>query len=130
MASQREVKWANQSKCSGKETLQYRKVQANLVTICEALAVNEGAEKELRLNIQQKRWMATTNQTSPDQLIGVVLNRIDSSAETYDEFMEILGNIAGLDLIKKRIDTTTGERSMMADTTKYRMHVQCMLECI
>ena len=116
MANPGEVKPANQSKCSGKETLQYRKVQANLVNICDALVVNKGAEKALHLNIQQKGWITPTDETPTDNLMGVVLNRIDNWAETYDEFMEILGTIEGLDLIKKRIATTTGKRLMIANT--------------
>ena len=110
----------NQSERSGKKTLEYRKVQANLENTIATLESNRDAKNVLCQKFIQKGWTDARHKTPTDnELMVLVLNRIELSADTYSEFIEMLGNIPGLDLIKKRIDTTTGKRSIMgghADT--------------
>ena len=105
MASPREVK-TNQAESSGKETLEYRRVQANLVKINSTLTENKEAEEVLRQSFQQKGWIEMGADTPGDKLMVVVLDRINLYPDTYDEFMEILGHIKGLDLIKGDIQET------------------------
>ena len=105
MSSPREVK-TNQAESSGKETLEYRRVQANLVKINATLTENKEAEEVLRQTFQQKGWIEMGADTSGDELMVVVLDRINRFPDTYDEFMEILGHIKDLDLIKGEIQET------------------------
>ena len=107
MASPGEIKLSNQSEGSGKETLEYRKVQANLVKINATLRANVEAERVLRQTFEQKGWIEMGTDTPGNKLMTVVLDRIKLSPDTYEEFMEMLGNIKGLDLIKVEIEDTT-----------------------
>ena len=107
MASPGEVKLPSQSEGSGRKTLEYRKVQAYLVKINNTLSANKEAERVLRQTFQQKGWIDMGADTPGDRLMAVVLDRINLSVSTYDEFMEMLGNIQGLDLIRIEIEDTT-----------------------
>ena len=57
MASLREVKLPSQFEGSGKVTLEYKKVQANLVKSNAVLGANAEAERVLRQTFQQKGWI-------------------------------------------------------------------------
>jgi hypothetical protein len=88
--------------------LEYRKVQANLEKTIATLQANREAKNVLCQKFIQKRWIDVRSETPTDnELMVLVLNRIELSADTYSEFIEMLGNIPDLEVIKKRIDTTT-----------------------
>lgn len=92
---------------SGRETLEYRKVLANLTNIVDTLKVHNdehGAKKSLVLKCKARKWIDVASDPSPDKLMTIILNRIQSEASTYYEFMDMLGSIEGLDLVKKEIE--------------------------
>ena len=105
---------------SGRETLEYRKVQVNAPMIISTLKERKEAKNELCRCFEQKGWISDTTEPPADELmVMVVLNKIELSADAYSEFMRMLGNIPPLDVIKKRINTTTCKRSIMAACMVY-----------
>ena len=54
----------------------------------------------------KKPWLGTTEDPSPSTLVTIVLGRIESSASQYHEFLAMLGETIGLDLVKKAIEET------------------------
>jgi hypothetical protein len=92
---------------SGKETLEYRKVLANLVDIVRALKATQEAGESLHLYCVQESWIDPTSSTAPEKVMCTVLVRIEKDVGDYCKFMRILGYISGLDQIKKAIKTTT-----------------------
>ena len=106
-----EEKCSQSAAASGKETLEYRKVLAYLGIIVKALKANKEAKSSLCLNCKEKKWIETTQDPEPGDLMGIILNRIELDAATYYEFMTMLGNIIGLDLVKRDIEEATSEYS-------------------
>ena len=92
---------------SGTNTDEYKKVQTNLNSIVESLESNKAARNSLHRAFKEKSWIKATDQSSPDKWILVVLDRIRVNVGEYYEFMEMLGNIVGLDHIKTAIDETS-----------------------
>lgn len=101
-----EVESAQSPARSGKETLEYKKVLVNLEGIVEALKANKGAKESLCLKCTMKEWNELTAELSEGDVIKLILTRIKMKAETYYEFMTMLANIDGLDVVKETIETT------------------------
>ena len=91
---------------SGKGTDEYKKVRANLNSICGTLDLKTGAKTTLRLKFIEKEWLNTTADPSSDQLVMLVLGRIERDSNQYYEFIAMLEDTPGLDLIKKDIKDT------------------------
>ena len=92
---------------SGKETDEYKKVRANLSRISTILHLKTDAKNTLRLKFIEKEWLSTTDNPSSDDLMLVVLGRIEHDSNQYYAFIAMLEDTPGLDLIKKEIKETT-----------------------
>lgn len=99
----RTEKHSRSAAVSGKETVEYRKVLAYLGTIINTLKTNEEAKGSLCLKCKEKKWIETTHANDPETLMGIILNRIETKVGTYEEFMTMLGNTVGMDLVEKEI---------------------------
>ena len=109
MASNDHLQERKDTSKSGKETLEYRKVLANMEEITEALKSNPTAKESLCQKLKskpKKPWLTTTEDPSPSILVTIVLGRIERSASQYHEFLAMLGETIGLDLVKKSIEET------------------------
>ena len=91
------------------ESLGHKAVLLNLESITGALKVNKSAKNTLCLKCQTKEWVDIADDPSPEGLMKVVLNRIKEDASQYVVFMEMIGSITGLDLVKGRISNTRHE---------------------
>ena len=97
------------SKLSGTNSVEYKKVLANLPTIIVALQANKTAKDNLCLGLKQQEWIHFADEPSAQDMLKVVLNRIKDEATEYHVFMTLLSRTTGLDLIKKKIQGTGGE---------------------
>lgn len=97
---------SNMASMDGNESLEYRAVLVNLGSIIETLKANKSATDTLCLKCKERAWVGIADDLSPDGLMNVVLNRIKEDVSQYDVFMEFLGSIPGLDLVKDRISNT------------------------
>lgn len=99
----------------GNETDEYKKVLVNLDKIVEALKANEGAKDSLYLKCTMKEWTELTANPNEVDLLRIILNRIKDDIDMYYEFMDMLGNIPSLKLVKKRIEETKCKYIIPAD---------------
>lgn len=88
---------------SGKDSIAYKSVLAHMDTITTHLRVNSGAKGALVTKYQQRSWLSIA--TTPDvmELVTMALNRISNDEKQYDIFMEMIGDITGMDLIVDKI---------------------------
>ena len=91
---------------SGEKSVEYRKVQANLVSITKTLKANKGAAETLHQTLKQERWVGLDDKSSPSELMDIVLDSIRRNVTEYSKFMTILDNITGLDETRKIIEKT------------------------
>lgn len=92
----------------GKKTLEYKRVLTNLLTIVDSLNAHEAAKDSLCREFKQKQWIdVNKDDPPPDDLMKVLLHRIELDVGTYDEFMAMLDSITGMDLVMKEIKETT-----------------------
>lgn len=94
---------------SGKETLEYRKVLAYFETIVETLKANKEAKTSLCLKCIEKKWIKATQDPEPEDLMRIILNRIETDVATYAVFMTMLGEVIGLDLVKRDVEKATSK---------------------
>ena len=80
-------------------------MRAHLSIITSTLQLNPSASQSLRLKYQEKRWLSLTASPAEDELVKLVLGRIEQDANQYDEFLAMLRDIEGMDLI---VNTLTG----------------------
>ena len=92
---------------SGQKTIEYKKVLANLNKIIRALDLKTGAKKSLRLKFMEKRWLDITDDPSSEELVMVVLERIEHDSGQYHEFIAMVEDTPGLDLIRTDLKDTT-----------------------
>ena len=90
---------------SGRSTLEYQRVRTNLSSITRALQLNLSASQRLKWKFQEKGWLSLTANPAEDELVKLVLGRIEQDANQYDEFLAMLRDIEGMDLI---VNTLTG----------------------
>ena len=100
----------NVPKSSGESTEQYKRVNANFDSIVKSLKANTDAFSSLRCKLKEKNWCQLD--VTPQRLLEVVLDRIRLNAKVYDEFIEVLDNVDGLDLIKDTIEGTKRKQSL------------------
>lgn len=94
---------------ASEESLGYKAVLLNLESIITTLKVNRPARNALILKCQAKQWFDFAEDPSPEELMKVVLNRIEQDGTQYVVFMEMLGGITGLNFVKDRISKTLQE---------------------
>lgn len=103
---------------SGDSTEHYRRVKANFASIVRSLEANPDAFKSLCRKFREKSWIQKVD-VAPDCLLNVVLDRIRLNVKAYDEFIEMLGNVDGLDLIKETIEATKCISKLMPIASSY-----------
>ena len=77
----------------------------NLSSITEALQLNPFACQSVRQKFKEKGWLTIAANPSEEELVTLVLGRIELDASQYGEFIAILSDVAGMDLI---VNTLTG----------------------
>ena len=84
---------------SGKESRAYKSVLACNTNITDCLKVNKAAKRELNSEYQKRQWISVATTLNEEELVSLVLNRIENDARQYYILMEMLDNIAGMNLI-------------------------------
>ena len=70
-----------------------------LESITATLKSNPTAFKSLRLKLIEKGWQSTTGKLTEEELLCVIADRIKLDASQYGDFMDMLKDIEGLDLV-------------------------------
>ena len=71
--------------------------------IIAALKATPGATDMLTGMYKQKGWMNLTVHPTEDQLVTLVLHRIEQDPKQYDVFIDMLRHIPGMDLTVDKI---------------------------
>ena len=79
-------------------------MNTNQVKIIDALKCNEAASKTLKQKFREKNWLELTDDRDEEGLAILVLNRIDLDVHSFEEFISILKDIAGMDLIVQLLE--------------------------
>ena len=77
----------------------------NLDAIVRYLKFNPSASETLSRKFIGKGWLDATANPKEDQLVTLVLGRIEHDVNQYEEFIGMLCEIEGMDLI---VDSLTG----------------------
>ena len=85
-----------------KGTPEYQRVMTNLSSITTTLQLNPPASQRLRLKFKEKECTASPTE---EQLITHVLGRIEQDVNQFGEFIAMLCDIEGMDLL---VNTLTG----------------------
>ena len=88
----------------GIESPQYKAIQGCYEALTGTLDANEGARKSLVRKMVAKGWIKPGAQNSPDDLAGLVMNKIenDKTTKVFDDFTTMLAAVEGLqDLAKE-----------------------------
>ena len=85
-------------------TPEYKSVNTNQVKIIRTLKCNEAASKTLKQKFKEKNWLELTDDRDEEGLVILILNRIDLDVHSFEEFISILKDIAGMDLIVQLLE--------------------------
>ena len=85
------------------ESLGYDCVLSNLDSITRLLKGTPGAREALTVQYEQKKWLGVMENPMEKELVNLALTRIEQDPSQYDEFLTMLRNIEGMDLIVKRL---------------------------
>ena len=77
----------------------------HLETITAALKSNSGALQSLSLKLKAKGWLPSSK-PSEESLLSLIINRIRLNAHQFGEFIAMLDDIEGMDLV---VDKLKGE---------------------
>lgn len=91
--------------CTGKNTSQYKNVNTNRSKITGALRSNRPVSRTLKQKFKEERWLEPTDDPADDELVTLVLNRIEHDVSQFIDFIDMLKAIDGADLI---VRTLTG----------------------
>ena len=80
-------------------------MRTNLSSITRGIRSLPRARRALSLRFKEKEWLDLTASPTEEQLVTLVLGRIEQDANQYDEFLAMLRDIEGMDLI---VNTLTG----------------------
>ena len=75
----------------------------NLVSITKALKSTPGARENLILHYVQHKWLDTTENPVEGELVKLALERIKRDPSQFDLFINMLGDIEGMDLMVKAL---------------------------
>ena len=89
----------------GRGTLEYQRVRTNQSSITRALQLIPSASQSLRQKFQEKEWLGLTASPTEEQLVTLVLGRIEQDVNQFGEFIAMLRDIEGMDQI---VNTMTG----------------------
>ena len=82
-------------------------MRTNLSSITRALQLSPSASQSLRQKFQEKEWLGLTASPTEEQLVTLVLGRIEQDVNQYDEFIAMLCGIEGMDLIVNTLNGMT-----------------------
>ena len=83
----------------GKNTPQYKCILKNLENLTQHLALNPTAKHKLTLKYMSKGWLPLHAKPGEQDLIVQVLDRIKHKPSQYGEFVVMLQEIEGTDVI-------------------------------
>ena len=75
----------------------------NLSSITEALQLNPFASQSVKQKFKGKGWLKLAANPTEEELVTLVLGRIELDVSQYGEFIGILNDIEGMDLIVKTL---------------------------
>ena len=78
-------------------------MRTNLDAIVDTLESNEPASQTLRRKVKAKGWLGLATNLTAEELVTLVLGRIEHDANQYGEFIAMLRDIEGMDLIVKTL---------------------------
>ena len=81
----------------------YDRVLSILDRIESSLKATPGARKALAVRYKQKKWLVVTENPTENELVTIALMRIKQDPSQYDEFLTMLCDIEGMDLIVKTL---------------------------
>lgn len=84
---------------SGKSSPSYKAVQGNLTSISDAIRQTPSALGALTLKFVEKGWIRGGDNPTPDQICIMVLGRIELNANEFWNFLDILKDTEGMDII-------------------------------
>ena len=84
---------------SGKKTAEYERVKTSRSSITGALQSNPSASQTLRQKFKEKGWLESSSNPEDDQLVTLILSRIKHDIHQFEEFIAVLKDIDGMDLI-------------------------------
>ena len=67
------------------------------------LDVNRDANQRLRQKFQKERWLSVGSDTGGERLVTVALSRIEIDAGQFQQFIDMLNDIDGMDQIVKKL---------------------------
>ena len=88
---------------TGKESKAYKTVLACNTNIVDCLKANSPAKETLIAEYKKRAWIDIAAIPSETELVTLVLDRISIDARQYNIFMEMLENIAGMNLIADKL---------------------------
>ena len=93
---------------SGKTTEEYMSILENVDTIHRHLKVDKDSKELLTVQYVKKGWLGIGENPDSKALVDKVLERIssDTGHDQYDVFIEMLKEVAGMDIIWKKIEGT------------------------
>ena len=94
---------------TGKETPEYNTLLQNLSSIAGKLLSVPGSKDLLGLKFMEKKWLETTANPSEKDLVILALSRTDADSYTFHEFVEMLKEISGMDLVVQNLTTKLEE---------------------
>ena len=77
----------------------YNTILHKLSDIIKALKLNPGAKEKLTSLYQQNEWLGIDESPVEDKLVRVALMRIEQDPSQFDLFIDMLGDVEGMDVI-------------------------------
>ena len=87
------------SALAGRDTPQYKVVLQNFATLIKTIESTPESLIDLKRKFITKTWLNPRDEINANQLIRLALNRVETDVTNYDEFMEILKTVTGMDQI-------------------------------
>ena len=82
-------------------------MRTNLSSITRALETNPSASKTLKQKFVEKEWLDLIANPTEEQLVTLVLGRIEQDVNQYGDFIAMLRDIEGMDLIVNMLTMTS-----------------------
>ena len=91
---------------SGKNSPWYKEVQRNLTAISDAIRLAPSALDALSVKFMEKGWIRAGDRLTADQIGTLALGRIALDANQFWDFVDILKETAGTDIIGSTLECT------------------------
>ena len=91
---------------SGKSSPWYKAVQENLTLISDAIRQAPSALGAVTLKFVEKGWIRGGDNLTPDQICTMALGRIELDANQFGDFVDILKDTRGMDIIAHTLECT------------------------